>query len=209
MKIIILISFLLFTSIFAWDYTLFVQVWPPSWIENQINFTNDYFTIHGLWPQYWNGSWPEFCNKSEHFNSSKVQPIYNNLTEYWTNFKDPRQFWEHEFTRHLKCYEDIYSDPYNLFWYGLYNRTNLNIYNSLLKNDIIPSNNVNYSTNLINNVINKNFNTKVIVTCTSKNILEEIRFCMTKYFQLFDCPVNEQKEACKSEYIWYNLATNK
>ena len=60
-----------------WNYFLFVQVWPSSRITNNdnIKFTNDYFTVHGLWPQYTNGTWPQFCNTTSKFNSSALSLI--------------------------------------------------------------------------------------------------------------------------------------
>ena len=45
-----------------WDYFMFVQLWPLSWLlADRISdypFNNNHFTIHGLWPEYKNGSWP-------------------------------------------------------------------------------------------------------------------------------------------------------
>src|SRR5579872_3719305 len=107
-----------------WDYLMFVQLWPSSWLiedhNHNYNFTNNYFTIHGVWPEYFNGSWPQSCSKSKYFNFSRVEPIHSNLTTYWTNFINPSSFWQHEYLTHLTCINssDLVGD-YDYFEYGL------------------------------------------------------------------------------------------
>jgi|AntRauTorckE6833_2_1112554.scaffolds.fasta_scaffold120191_1 ribonuclease T2 len=108
--VLLLPCFLAFTSLQQnrknnWDYILFVQVWPGSWIyedHSKYNFTNDYFTVHGLWPEYNNGKYPQFCNKTERFNLTKLDPIRNELEKYWTNFKNPIKFWSACITGNLE-----------------------------------------------------------------------------------------------------------
>ena len=78
-----------------WDYFLFVQYWPGSWLysdhNNHADFNNTYFNIHGLWPEYKNGSWPQYCNISK-FNITKLYPIKQQLMTYWSNYKHPESF---------------------------------------------------------------------------------------------------------------------
>lgn len=68
-----------------------------------------YFTIHGLWPQYYAGSYPADCT-TEAFDVSVVNALgYNNFLEHWPNVQyaesDPNypSFWEHEWTKHGTC----------------------------------------------------------------------------------------------------------
>lgn len=205
MKFILILTILV-TLVNSWDYILFVQVWPASWIAHdkvKYNFTNNYFDIHGLWPQYKNGSWPEFCNKTAKFNISEINDIKTNLTKYWTNFKNPKQFWAHEYLKHMVCASDTYKNPYELFTYGLELRNKYNIYEYLKNNDIVPDNNIKYNVTKLTSVIKKSLGVNTIITCND-GILTEVRLCMTNNFKLFDCPINLYKDQCKLLSIKYN-----
>jgi ribonuclease T2 len=52
--------------------------------------------IHGLWPNYNGGSWPEYCNKSNKFDSNQVKNLLNDLNVLWPNLysnSDIYSFW--------------------------------------------------------------------------------------------------------------------
>lgn len=40
------------------------------------------FTIHGMWPNYADGTWPQFCDKTQ-FDESKLDDIMDELKELW------------------------------------------------------------------------------------------------------------------------------
>ncbi len=55
------------------------------------------FTLHGVWPQYANGGWPEFC----HHNSTEPPRTLPSMLCEWPSYMGTdAQFWEHEWTRH-------------------------------------------------------------------------------------------------------------
>ena len=184
---------------------LFVQVWPGSWLhkyEINYNFTNDYFTIHGIWPENYDGSYPQYCNKTIHFNYNKIKYIENNLTKYWTDFKNPKRFLRHEFDKHFTCIES--NNIYEYFWLGLKKRTELDIYNILKKNNVIPNNNIKYDINNIKKILYSILLYEPIITCKN-NILTEIIFCSDNNLNLIDCPKPQRKMECRDEKIWYNI----
>lgn len=195
MKYIIWITILLSVSlpILAWDYFLFTQVWPPSWLDNeeirQYNFTNNYFTVHGLWPEYYNGSWPQYCKGQwpyAKFNVTELDPIITNLTKYWTDFKDPEKFWMHEYYKHLLCAENIYKDPYDLFYDGLQLRLQYDLYQALADSYIYPSSWRKYSVKDMEHAIERVVGHEVIVSCRD-DILNEVHLCINKNLTLFNC----------------------
>ena len=63
-------------------------------------------SIHWLWPNYANGSYPSFCKHVE-FDFSKLSPIIKELRNYWDLpgdiGKDEISFWEHEWKKHGSC----------------------------------------------------------------------------------------------------------
>jgi len=201
------------TSTIAWDYFLFVQVWPGSWLVNSnitdYNFTNSYFSIHGIWPEYDNGSWPQYCpgeGQYKKFNVTNLTPIYQNLTKYWTDFKDPIDFWTHEYYKHMLCAENIYHDPYDLFWKGLGYRQSINLYQILLDNNIYPNNKYKYNTNTLQNIIKNEIGFAPSINCQN-NIINEIQLCMTKDLILQDCPIDRYHDY--NQYCYYNYYKNK
>ena len=198
---------LLVVCVRCFDYFMFVQLWPGSWIyEGKVkyNFTNDFVSIHGIWAQNYNGTWPQFCNNKTIFNPNVLANISDNLTKYWTNFVNATEFWQHEFSKHMVCATNIYPDPYKFFYTGLALREKYNVYQLFASHDIYPSNDMKYDLNKLYFVIKQEFGINVVITCEPNTILNEIRFCIDKNFSLFDCPKNLYKDQCRSQSIWYN-----
>lgn len=67
-------------------------------------------TIHGLWPQYVDGTWPSTCS-NEKFDPAIMEEFgWDLLDERWPNVKASESnieeyvtFWEHEWTKHGTC----------------------------------------------------------------------------------------------------------
>ena len=207
----LIVVFLLFVCVNSYDYLLFVELWGGSWIyEDHIkyNFTNDYINVHGIWAEYNNGSWPQFCNNHTQFDPSHLTPILSNLTEYWTDFVNATAFWNHEFSKHMTCTTDTYPDPYTLFYVGLDLREKYDLYKLFAEHDILPNNEIRYELNKLYYVIKQAYGVDVVITCEPDTILNEIRFCMDKDFNFFDCPKNLYVDQCKSSTVWYNKIIN-
>ena len=217
MKLLLVTIFIITVSTaFTFDFFLFVEAWPGTWIHDahvNYNFNDTYWSIHGIWPEYKNGSYPQFCNKSStQFNITKLDPIKNNLTMYWTDFKNSTGFLEHEFMKHFTCALDTFPDPYQLFWYGLALRQKFNVYSALNASNLLPNNTGPIHLSYFSNAIKKYFGTNVVIGCEKDTtgkyyLLSEIRFCLTKNFKLFDCPtLLQNKEACQgSSIVYYKL----
>ncbi|GKU97864.1 hypothetical protein SLEP1_g10944 [Rubroshorea leprosula] len=63
------------------------------------------FTIHGLWPDYNDGTWPACCTRSR-FDEREISTLLDGLEKYWpslscgsssTCFSGKGSFWAHEF----------------------------------------------------------------------------------------------------------------
>merc|ERR1719276_687925 len=70
-------------------------------------------TLHGLWPEGNDGSWPSTCS-NEKFNPDTITKIgRDRFNTYWPNVKAPSSspttsptyysFWNHEWTKHGTC----------------------------------------------------------------------------------------------------------
>lgn len=83
---------------------VFVQVWLGA-----ISPPDPKFVIHGLWPEYSNGSWPSYCDPDAVFNQTQLAPILPQMLEYWPGlYPNPSlqssiSFWKHEYMKHATC----------------------------------------------------------------------------------------------------------
>ena len=109
-----------------YDCYVFSMFWPPSscfnkWSGNEKCFSrvrelniDNYFIIHGLWPNYISGKQTEMCNKNEEINISFDDKVYEKqLSELWPGLYSSEQtMWNHEYNKHGYCYiKRINKDP--------------------------------------------------------------------------------------------------
>jgi len=191
----------------SWDFLLFVQVWPVSWIylnNTNNNFTNDYFTIHGIWPDNTNGPYPEYCAK-EYLNLTTLADVLADLAKYWTDFTDPYSLIKHEYEKHWTCLQDdpLLDTAHKYFSMGLSLRNKINIYALLRDCQIIPSNSVKYETAILANIISNYTGHRIVITCDDNSVLNEIRFCYDTHIQPIDCCQKAIDEQCPEHTIWY------
>jgi ribonuclease I len=74
------------------------------------------FTIHGLWPQRNDGTWPEYCDPSAPFSVTWVLDLLPRLLRNWPSWAGPnRGFWAHEWTRHGTCAEKVMGGEHSFF----------------------------------------------------------------------------------------------
>lgn len=100
------------------DLYVFAQSWQPGFCNgksgyygcsNPKDFWRTHFTIHGLWPQYSAGGYPQSCTK-EAFNTTVPYEVgWTDMTNYWPNAQYPESdpnydsFWTHEWSKHGTC----------------------------------------------------------------------------------------------------------
>lgn len=62
-------------------------------------------TIHGLWPQYSEHKWPQYCNVSDKFNIQSISDMILTLNKIWPSidYTNNINFWKHEWYRHGTC----------------------------------------------------------------------------------------------------------
>ena len=91
MRLITLLNVLGFVNSFDY-YILAVQNWCSK----------DKYMIHGLWPDYYNGSYPTNCDGPDYI---QIPNLEDKLNKYWydCNDNESRQLWIHEWDKHGKC----------------------------------------------------------------------------------------------------------
>jgi hypothetical protein len=91
-------------------------------IQNQVHYddlalkkcknSNDW-SIHGWWPEYSKGKWPQFCDKNRYheFNATAISSIRDKLDKYWYSCPEwsinEYTLWQHEWQKHGTCILDV------------------------------------------------------------------------------------------------------
>ncbi|KAJ8760885.1 hypothetical protein K2173_021923 [Erythroxylum novogranatense] len=98
------------------DFFYFVQQWPGSYCDTKHSCcypktgkpASD-FGIHGLWPDYKNGRYPENCNPDSELDESQISELTSTLQKEWPSLSCPSsngyRFWSHEWEKHGTCAE--------------------------------------------------------------------------------------------------------
>ena len=101
-----------------YDSYIFSIVWPPSScfnnnsddefcfnITTNLNIINN-FTIHGLWPAYKSGRYPETCNKDKKINITFEDEDYKKrLSLLWPQLHTSEEnIWSNEYNKYGYCY---------------------------------------------------------------------------------------------------------
>ena len=118
----------------GFDLFLLVRTWSPTFCEQLKEMREECttaplqeFTIHGLWPEYTTGGWPQFCDKdADKSSSAAVGSVILGREEVdedekkkegdsddddngkarceWPSFHGSTStFWDHEWSRHGTC----------------------------------------------------------------------------------------------------------
>ncbi|XP_044753821.1 ribonuclease Oy-like [Coccinella septempunctata] len=189
-----------------WDYLMFSQRWAISacieWEEKAKNNVcklpaqHNSWLIHGLWPTKSGTNGPNNCDSAIHFDPDQLQPILNDLNEYWTNIEGNTKvnsFWSHEWDKHGTCASSLpqLNSVYNYFHKGLELHSQYNML-SILKDSNISPNMNNYTIDDFYSAIFKKLNVTPQVQCvvdskTKESLISELRLCFNRSFQLINC----------------------
>lgn len=82
------------------------------------------YTLHGMWPTFTDGSWPQFCTPDPLDLGSFDPDLLSEMWQWWpscpshpdrecTKYELNKSFWEHEWARHGTC--SLYSSQESFF----------------------------------------------------------------------------------------------
>jgi len=159
------------------DFYIFVQQWNSS-------ADSSAFTIHGMWAERDDGSYPSFC-PGPAFNLSALEDLMDVLQQDWISYDGPpSEFWSHEWEKHGTC------SPYSEHQFfsavlQLYNAFPvLDAFNS---SGITPNRSVSHTAAQLSGVLQKVLGGVPVMECYN-NKLEQVGFCVDKSLSLMDCP---------------------
>ncbi|KAJ4980509.1 hypothetical protein NE237_031346 [Protea cynaroides] len=102
----------------SYDFFYFVQQWPGSYCDTiseccypTTGKPASNFSIHGLWPNYNDGTYPSYCDSSNPFDPTQIADLESSLQVSWPSLScpssDDTSFWTHEWDKHGTCSETI------------------------------------------------------------------------------------------------------
>ncbi|EYU46082.1 hypothetical protein MIMGU_mgv1a011196mg [Erythranthe guttata] len=164
------------------------------------------FTIHGLWPDYSDGTWPACC-PGKKFDVNVISSLLSTMNKYWPSLSCDSNisncyggtglFWEHEWEKHGTCSSPVVRDEYDYFVKTLDLYFKYNVTEVLKKAGYVASNSEKYPLEGIISAIQTAFHVTPELQC-SGNSIDELRLCFSKDLKLTDC---EAESSTKSVLI--------
>jgi len=187
----------------SFDFYYFVQQWPGSYCDTRrgccyprTGKPASEFSIHGLWPNYNTGKWPQFCGSSREFEYSKISDLEEELNRYWGSLSCPsndgHKFWGHEWEKHGTCSLNLNEHSY--FEKALSLRQKIDILGALKAAGIKPDG-IEYSLRDIKKAIRQSTGELPGIDCNTsdegKHQLFQVYICVDKSdaSTVIECPI--------------------
>uniref|UniRef100_A0A1D1Z8R6 Extracellular ribonuclease LE n=1 Tax=Anthurium amnicola TaxID=1678845 RepID=A0A1D1Z8R6_9ARAE len=196
------------------DFFYFVMQWPGSYCDTKQSCCYPTtgkpaadFGIHGLWPNYNDGSYPSNCDPDSPFDASKIQDLIGRMQSDWPTLACPSgsglQFWEHEWEKHGTCAESVL-DQHQYFQTALDLKKQVGILSALTNAGIEPDGGY-YSLASISQAITAAIGHRPGIECNvdeaRNNQLYQIYICVdNSASKLIDCP-KMPRSRCSSTRI--------
>ncbi|XP_042510427.1 ribonuclease 2 isoform X1 [Macadamia integrifolia] len=160
------------------------------------------FTIHGLWPDYNDGTWPACCRRSS-FNMTEISSFLGVLQKYWpslscgspsTCFGGRGLFWAHEWEKHGTCSFPVIRDEYSYFLTALNLYFKYNVTGIMNDAGYVASNSEKYPSGSIISAIENAVGASPLLVC-SHGAVKEISLCFDKDLKPRDCIIDSASHA--------------
>jgi ribonuclease T2 len=190
------ILFLIFTQFYIPPYCN-STIGNPACI-NAVDMSIE-FSIHGLWPEYNNKSYPSYCNHTAKFDLNKLRPLEMYLNDYWSSYEGSNpSFWKHEYLKHATCFPNVTELQFFNDTLNLYNTIDTN---SFFQKHVVP--NKMYNRTQLEKTFNGKFhcghisNFENITTITPSKMIIQIWKCFDLSLKEFTCPDWLEQNSCQ------------
>ncbi|KAL6741583.1 hypothetical protein Aduo_014821 [Ancylostoma duodenale] len=191
------------------DYLMLTRIYPTAVCRADDDSVPDSceipaetpdWSIHGLWPNYRNGSYPQFCDGiPRKFDGKLIASIEERLTKMWPNLypaKTAQSFWKHEWEKHGTCAQSLknLSSEYLYFFKTMEVDLQFSVGAALRRAQIVPRSEP-YLLDEIQEALRNELSSgkNVQINCltdkkTKQTLLGDVRMCFDRKFQPIDCP---------------------
>ncbi|KAE8421887.1 ribonuclease T2-like protein [Aspergillus pseudocaelatus] len=150
----------------------------------------DSWTIHGLWPDYCNGGFPQYCDSKRRYSNISLiltdsgrGDLLDEMRTFWKDWKgDDPNLWEHEWNKHGTCISTLETHCYDIYYpqqdvVDYFDKTvelfhGLPTHEILAGAGIVPSYTETYSLSEIHDALVKAHGADVVVRCRHHNLNE-------------------------------------
>ena len=197
---------------FSWDYLLLVREWPGTVSPGALPSYIDSFTLHGLWPNNNDGSYPQCCNNSYPFSYNQIAPIIQDVDRIWYDTlhdqANATSFWSHEWSKHGTCAvldSAIGSDERAYF------QTCINLHDQMTEAKwlaaagIVPADpsQTLYKQSAFVDALQQGLGVAPLIKCSSlngNNVIENLGVCLDKSLTIITCPYLHGWGNCDDEF---------
>jgi ribonuclease T2 len=204
----------------GFDLLLLVRTWPPTFCEQLREQREECtapplqeFTLHGLWPEYSSGGWPQYCSRAgkndrkgyesetgEFLRKTAATSSYRNDDDIdggkvrceWPSFHGSTlNFWDHEWDKHGTCAAPLLGNRTEFF------KTVVNLHDQFNLNRLFRSQGlwpVGNSQGIFDSTeaaqaVEEAWGVKPKLAC-HKGSLAEVWICLDLNLKTVGCPVN-------------------
>ncbi|KAI7747459.1 hypothetical protein M8C21_031859 [Ambrosia artemisiifolia] len=202
-KLLTLHSLLVLSTSQDFDFFYFVQQWPGSYCDTKqgccypsTGKPESDFGIHGLWPEYNDGSYPSNCDPDSPFDASEISDLMSQMKSDWPTLacpsNDGQTFWAHEWNKHGTCSESEL-DQHGYFSSSLNLKAQINLL-KILEDAGIHPNGSEYNLSSIIGAIQEATGYTPGIECnkdsSGNSQLYEIYLCVDKSgSNIIECPI--------------------
>ncbi|KAI0997457.1 hypothetical protein K3495_g10730 [Podosphaera aphanis] len=158
------------------------------WDTNPAVGPADSWTLHGLWPDLCDGSYPQYCSAAPtYYNitsiiSASSAELYDFMTTYWLPDRGSAEhFWQHEWNKHGTCINTLAPSCYaagykagdevvDFFQRAVDLFKQLNSYDALASADILPSYSKTYTASAIQDALQNLTGNSVVIGCRGNQL---------------------------------------
>lgn len=207
----------------GFDMLLLVRTWPPTFCEQLREQREECtalplqeFTLHGVWPEYSSGGWPQYCattaaedsfttakeaeNNNYQRESSAPKSIYPGIDGEddddgkirceWPSFHGSTQnFWDHEWDKHGTCAAPLLGNRSEFFKTAMHLHDQFNLNRLFRSQGIWPVGNSQgmFESTEAARAIKQEWGVTPRLAC-HKGSLAEVWICLDLDLNLIECP---------------------
>ncbi|KAF4487993.1 ribonuclease T2 family [Fusarium agapanthi] len=160
------------------------------WDSDPVAGPHDSWTIHGLWPDYCDGTYPQFCDKSREYTNIKDlvtkflgKKTVSYMDKYWVSQDgNDESLWEHEFSKHGTCISTLEPSCYTNYETGAeaadYVKKTISLFKTLptykwlAEAGIKPSKTKTYTADEIVDALAEHHGARVTIGCSNGSLSE-------------------------------------
>lgn len=183
----------------GFDYLMLVRQWGPTFCQTTNCTSTPYnmFTLHGLWPNYYNGSYPANCAGPKLDTSTFPSSLLAQMNCNWVSYTgSSASFWSYEWNKHGTCALPLFGSQEAYFNATMSLNSAYDVAAALEKAGLDPADTSLPSTKVAE-AFKSAWEVNAVVSCYSKNMLE-VKLCIDVALQPMNCPSRILSSSCSS-----------